>query len=56
MMNHVELKTIIVKLNLKLQCLRLIFYDYSDAYILVSAIITVPNTAAARAAAKNRKT
>ena len=30
--------------------------DYSDAYILVSATITVPNTAAARAAAKNRKT
>ena len=55
-MNNVELKTIIVKLDLKLQCLRLIFYDYSDAYILVSAIITVPNTAAVRAAAKNRKT
>ena len=28
--------------------------DYSDAYILVSATITVPNTAAA-AAANNRK-
>ena len=29
--------------------------DYSDAYILVSATITVPNTAAAGAAANNRK-
>ena len=29
--------------------------DYSDAYILVSATITVPKTAAAGAAANNRK-
>ena len=29
--------------------------DYSDAYILVSATITVPNTAAAGAAGNDRK-
>ena len=29
--------------------------DYSDAYILVSATIAVPNTAAAGTAANNRK-
>ena len=29
--------------------------DYSDAYILVNATIIVPNTAAARTAANNRK-
>ena len=29
--------------------------DYSDAYLLVSAAITVPNTAAPVAAANNRK-
>ena len=35
--------------------LRSILCDYSDAYILVSATITVPNTAAAGAAANNIK-
>ena len=29
--------------------------DYSDAYKLVSATVTVPNTAAAEAATNNRK-
>ena len=42
MMNHVEL----ISSSL---C------DYSDAYIIVSATITVPNTAAAGATASNRK-
>ena len=37
MMNHAERITLIVKLNLKLQCL----YGYSDAYILASGTITV---------------
>ena len=35
--------------------LRSISWDYSDAYVLVSATITVPNTAAAGAAANSRK-
>ena len=35
--------------------LRLILCNYSDAYILVSVIIAVPNTAAAEPAANNRK-
>ena len=35
--------------------LRLRLCDYSDAYILVSVTITVPNTAGAGAAGNNRK-
>ena len=35
--------------------LRSSLYDYSDAYILVSATITVPNTAATGANQNNRK-
>ena len=35
--------------------LRSSLYDYRDAYILVSAPVTVPNTAAASADPNNRK-
>ena len=35
--------------------LRTSLCDYSDAYVLVSATITVPNTVAAGAATNNRK-
>ena len=51
-MDHVERITLIVKL--KTSMLRSSLCDYSDAYILVSATITVPNTAAA-ADPNNRK-
>ena len=44
MMNHVQVVT-----------LRSVICDYSDAYILASATLTVPNTAAAGANPTNRK-
>ena len=47
-----ELITLILKLNLML---RSSLCDYRDAHVLVSATITVPNTAAAGAVANNRK-
>ena len=44
------------QIKFKTSMLRSSLCDYSDAYILVNATITVPNTAgAAAAAAKNRK-
>ena len=43
------------QIRFKKAMLRSSLCDYSDAYILVSATITVPNTAAARAAVNNRK-
>ena len=43
------------QITFKTSMLRLRLCDYSDAYTLVSANITVPNTAAAGAAANNRK-
>ena len=43
------------QIRFKTSMLRLRLCDYSDAYTLVSANITVPNTAAAGAAANNRK-
>ena len=47
------------QIKFKTSMLRSSLYDYSDVYILVSATITVPNTAAAAAAAaaeeNNRK-
>ena len=51
---HVELTTLIVKLNLKL-ILRSGLCDYSDTYTVVSLTITVSNTAATGAPANNRK-
>ena len=39
----------------KTSMLKSILYDNSNAYILVSAILAVPNTSAAGVAAKNRK-
>ena len=50
---HVEVITLIVKS--KTLTLKSGLCDYSDAYILVNAAITVPNTAPARAAASNTK-
>ena len=44
---------LIVKLSLKLQCIKSSLCDYSDAYILVKGTISVNNTAAAGAAANN---
>ena len=35
--------------------LRLCLFNYSDTYILLSATITFPNTAAAAEEARNRK-
>ena len=43
------------QMNFKTSMLRPNLCDYSDAYILVSATIAVPNTAAAGTAANNRK-
>ena len=43
------------QLKFKTSMLRSNLCDYSDAYILVSATIAVPNTAAAGTAANNRK-
>ena len=43
------------QIKFKTSMLRSILCDYSDAYILVSAAITVPNTATAEAAASNIK-
>ena len=43
------------QIKFKNSMLRSILCDYSDAYILVSAAITVPNTATAEAAANNIK-
>ena len=50
MMMHVELITLVVKLNLKLQCLvkhdfKSSLCDYSDSYTLVSGTITVEQQA-----------
>ena len=42
-------------IRFKTSMLRLRLCDYSDAHILLSATITVPNTAGAGAAANNRK-
>ena len=50
-MNHMELSQI----KFKTSMLRSSLCDYSNPYILVSATITVPNTAAAEAAASNIK-
>ena len=47
---------VISKIKFKTSMLSSSLCDYSDAYILVSATITVPNAAAGRAAANNRKT
>ena len=49
-MNHTELITLIVK-----SILRSSLCDYTDTFILVSATITVSNTAAAGAAANNKQ-
>ena len=43
------------QIRLKISMLRLPLCDYSDAHVLVSVTITVPNTAGAGAAANNRK-
>ena len=43
------------QMKFKTSMLRPNLCDYSDAYILVSATIAVPNTAAAGTAASNRK-
>ena len=43
------------QIKFKISMLRSSLCDYCDAYILVSANITVPNTATAGAAANNRK-
>ena len=43
------------QIKFKTSMLRSSLCDYSDAYIFVSATITVPNTAAAEAAANNRE-
>ena len=43
------------KIKFKISMLRSTLCDYSDAYILVSATITVSNTARPGAAANNRK-
>ena len=43
------------QIEFKTSMLRSSLCDYSDAYILVSATITVPNIEAAGAAANNRK-
>ena len=43
------------QMNFKTSMLRPNLCDYSDAYILVSSTIAVPNTAAAGTAANNRK-
>ena len=43
------------QIKFKASMLRSSLCDYSDAYILVSATITVPNKAVAGAAATNRK-
>ena len=43
------------QIKFKTSMLRSNLCDYSDVYILVSATIAVPNTAAAGTAANNRK-
>ena len=43
------------QIKFKTSMLRSSLCDYSDAYVLVSVFITVSNTAAAGAAANNRK-
>ena len=43
------------QIRLKTSMLRLPLCDYSDAHVLLSVTITVPNTAGAGAAANNRK-
>ena len=43
------------QIKFKTSMLRSRLCDYSNAYILVSATITVPNTAAPEAVAKNKK-
>ena len=50
-----ELITLNSQIKFKTSILRSILCDYSNAYIFVSATITVPNTEAAGAAANNRK-
>ena len=47
---------VISQIKFKTSILSSSLCDYSDAYILVIATITVPNAAAERAAANNRKT
>ena len=55
MLNQVELITLDSHIKYKTSLLRSILCDYSNAYIFVSAAITVPNTEAAGSAANNRK-
>ena len=43
------------QIKFKTSMLKSSLCDYSDAYIFVKSTITVPNTAAAEAAANNRK-
>ena len=52
MINHVELNS---QIKFKTSTLRSNLCDYSDAYILLSETVTVPNIAGARAAANNKK-
>ena len=55
MLNQVELITLDSHIKYKTSLLRSILCDYSNAYIFVSATITVPNREAAGSAANNRK-
>ena len=55
MMNHVEHITLIVKLNLEKSVLRSSLCDYGNAYIIVSAAITDPDTATEGANPNKRK-
>ena len=52
MINRVELNS---QIKFKTSTLRSNLSDYSDAHILLSETVTVPNIARARAAANNKK-
>ena len=52
MINRVELNS---QIKFKTSMLRSNLCDYSDAHILLSETVTVPNIARARAAANNKK-
>ena len=55
MMNHVERRTLIVKLDLEKSMLKSSLCYYRNAYIIVSATITVPDTATEGANPNKRK-
>ena len=54
MTNHVEPYIVNSQIKFKMSMLSLSLCGYRDTYILVSETITIPNTAADRAAANNR--